>query len=70
MTTVSNGNHFYDETVRRRPSGDKTFIKLRDGTRYSYAQIDNLTAKHADVLAQFGVKTGDRVAVQAENRRT
>ncbi|MDH5370660.1 MAG: malonyl-CoA synthase [Gammaproteobacteria bacterium] len=47
-------------------SPDAVFIETTDGTHYSYAYLQQETARIANFLTQQGVKKGDRVAVQVE----
>ena len=45
---------------------DASFIETTDGTHYSYAYLEQETARLANFLTQQGVQKGDRVAVQVE----
>ncbi|MBO0902351.1 malonate--CoA ligase [Jiella sonneratiae] len=51
-------------TGRRDPQ--RRFALLPDGRSYSYADVDAVSARFANVLAGLGVESGDRVAVQVE----
>jgi malonyl-CoA/methylmalonyl-CoA synthetase len=42
------------------------FIETETGKLYSYADLDRISARFANLLAELGVKKGDRVAVQVE----
>jgi malonyl-CoA/methylmalonyl-CoA synthetase len=44
----------------------RTFIETEDGRRYSYGDLERLSARYAHLLAGLGVTRGDRVAVQVE----
>ena len=44
----------------------KTFIETEDGRRYSYGDVERMSARYAHLLADLGVTRGDRVAVQVE----
>jgi len=55
------------ELIRQNiPSPEKTFLENSAGDRVSYGDMLSRTARIANVLAQRGVKPGDRVAVQVE----
>jgi len=41
-------------------------IELPDGSRYSYAELEQQSARYARLLSEQGVVKGDRVAVQVE----
>ena len=43
----------------------RPFATLRDGRRISYSDVGQLSARYANALQAFGVRRGDRVAVQA-----
>ena len=47
-------------------NSDASFIETTDGTHYSYAYLEQETARLAKFLSQQGVQKGDRVAVQVE----
>ena len=42
------------------------FAALPDGRHYTYAHVDQVTARFADTLVRLGLQPGDRVAVQVE----
>lgn len=46
--------------------GDAPFLILPDGTRYSYRDLDQETARYANLLTACGLKRGDRVVVQVD----
>ncbi len=51
----------------RFPEGrSSTLVETPGGERFSYAQMEKITAGLATYLSELGVKTGDRVAVQVE----
>ena len=60
------GNHLFDLIRARIPAPDAPFAVLDDGRRYSYADMQAVSARFANVLVALGVKPGDRVAVQVE----
>ncbi|WP_411818541.1 AMP-binding protein [Hyphococcus sp. DH-69] len=45
---------------------DKTFLRLPNGTTYSYGDIDALSARISASLTKAGAKPGDRIVVQVE----
>lgn len=47
--------------------GDRTFIQFED-TRYSYLEMDVLSNRFANGLAQLGVKKGTHVAFMVDNK--
>ncbi|HSF96206.1 MAG TPA: malonyl-CoA synthase [Thermohalobaculum sp.] len=53
------------ERFPEEPS-QRPFVVLPDGRRYSYADVDKVSARFAKVLTTLGVRPGDRVAVQVE----
>ena len=42
------------------------FIETPDGTAYSYADLEAVSARYANLMADLGVAPGDRVAVQVD----
>jgi malonyl-CoA/methylmalonyl-CoA synthetase len=58
-------NHLYD-LLSRTPDKAKTFAEMLDGRRYSYGDVDDVSARFANALVELGVRPGDRVAVQVE----
>ena len=44
---------------------DRIFAMLPDGTRMSYKEVEQASARYANLLVSRGVCPGDRVAVQA-----
>ena len=59
-------NHLYDLIRARVPGADRPFAHLADGRRYSYGDVQDVSARFANVLTGLGVEPGDRVAVQVE----
>jgi malonyl-CoA/methylmalonyl-CoA synthetase len=59
-------NHLYDLIRARMPGADRPFAHLADGRRYSYGDVQDVSARFANVLTGLGVEPGDRVAVQVE----
>lgn len=45
---------------------DRRFAELEDGRHYTYADVDQVTARFALALAAMGVEPGDRVAMQVD----
>jgi malonyl-CoA/methylmalonyl-CoA synthetase len=60
------GNHLYDLIGSRCSDPGKVFAELLDGRRYSYGDVEDVSGRFANALADLGVKPGDRVAVQVE----
>ena len=56
------------QTFRRSfpPDLSQPFIERPDGTQLSYADLLDLSSRAARVLAELGVKPGDRVAMQVD----
>ncbi|MDN2566111.1 malonyl-CoA synthase [Aquibium sp. A9E412] len=50
----------------RADRAERPFASLADGRRYSYGDVDAVSARFAEALRGLGVKPGDRVAVQVE----
>ena len=48
------------------PDADRPFAELADGRRYTYGDVDDVSARFANALVDLGVEPGDRVAVQVE----
>lgn len=60
-------NNIYSIFQSRFPKDPTTtFIETADGTQYSYAELEQETARIAHFLSLQGAKKGDRVAVQVE----
>jgi malonyl-CoA/methylmalonyl-CoA synthetase len=62
---MSNAN-LYAYLAGRFPEDaeNQPFAILPDGRRYSYADLDSVSARFANVLISLGVNPGDRVAAQ------
>ncbi len=58
--------NLYDVLLRGSSGDDRRFAALPDGRHYTYADVDAVSARFANVLAALGVKPGDRVAAQVE----
>jgi malonyl-CoA/methylmalonyl-CoA synthetase len=58
-------NHLYDLLSRTADKG-RIFAEMLDGRRYSYGDVDDVSARFANALVELGVEPGDRVAVQVE----
>jgi malonyl-CoA/methylmalonyl-CoA synthetase len=59
-------NHLYDLIRSGMPSPDRLFAETEDGRRYTYRDVQDLSARYAAALVDLGVGPGDRVAVQVE----
>ena len=66
MMRADAGNHLYDRIYRPKPNNDRPFMALSDGSVIFYSELEPIAARYADALVHLGVKTGDRVVVQAE----
>ncbi|MGQ9365803.1 malonate--CoA ligase [Azospirillum sp. A39] len=61
------GGNLYDLFRRRFPAdGGRPFIETDGGRTVTYGALEELTARYARLLADLGLKKGDRVAVQVE----
>lgn len=58
-------NTLYDALIAPHANNDAIFLTLDDGTNVSYAGFVSRVAQLAHVLTSVGVKSGDRVVVQA-----
>ena len=56
--------NFYDSVVGCGHPRDRHFAALADGRHYSYGDVEAVSARFANVLAEWGIKVGDRVAAQ------
>src|SRR5271169_3027056 len=45
---------------------NEVFIELEDGTGYSFAALEDISARMARLFEALGIKPGDRIAVQVE----
>jgi malonyl-CoA/methylmalonyl-CoA synthetase len=61
-----NGNFFSLIEERIVRAKDKIFLTIPGGRRWSFAEIDDLSAKMAGALRAAGARPGDRIAVQVE----
>ncbi len=59
-------NVLYDALLAPHQGNPKPFLYLKDGAVVSYDAFLKLSARIAHVLRDFGVKPGDRVAVQVK----
>ncbi|TRW97603.1 malonyl-CoA synthase [Paracoccus sp. M683] len=59
-------NTLYDALMGPHQGSERAFLILPDGNALSYADIDRLSARLANLLVAKGVAPGDRVAAQVE----
>ena len=55
---------FYDSVVGCGHPRGRLFASLADGRHYTYGDVEAVSARFANVLAELGVTAGDRVAAQ------
>lgn len=55
---------FLEETAAENPDREAL---IRDGDRWTYADLDDRASRLRDVLVELGVRRGDRVAIQLGN---
>ena len=56
--------NFYDSVVGCDHPRGRLFASLADGRHYTYGDVEAVSARFANVLAEWGVTAGDRVAAQ------
>ena len=59
-------NPLYDGLFGRHLGQETVFLQLQDGTTFTHGQFLQQAAQYAHVLSDFGLRPGDRVAVQIE----
>lgn len=59
-------NHLFDQIRARMPAPAAIFARFASDRLFSYADVDQVSARFAGALVALGVKPGDRVAVQVE----
>ena len=59
-------NPLYDGLFGRHLGQETVFLQLQDGTTFTHGQFLQQAAQYAHVLKDFGLRPGDRVAVQIE----
>ena len=59
-------NPLYDGLFGRHLGQETVFLQLQDGTTFTHGQFLQQAAQYAHVLTDFGLRPGDRVAVQIE----
>jgi malonyl-CoA/methylmalonyl-CoA synthetase len=63
---MGDGNHLIDQMRAAMPPPAKTFIETPAGTHLGYGDLFDLSARYAHVLADLGLRPGDRVALQVQ----
>lgn len=58
--------NLYSALMGGKSGSDRVAIAMRDGRKWTYADLDRDSARFANRLVARGVKPGDRVAVHAE----
>jgi malonyl-CoA/methylmalonyl-CoA synthetase len=59
-------NPLYEGLFGRHLGQETVFLQLQDGTTFTHGQFLQQAAQYAHVLTDFGLRPGDRVAVQIE----
>src|ERR1700760_4593209 len=59
-------SHLFDQFLAQVPGPERAFITTADGRILAYGDVLALSARLAQALVSFGVRPGDRVAVQVE----
>ncbi len=59
-------NPLYDALFGRHSGQATVFLQMQDGTVLTHGQFVQQAAQYAHVLNEFGLRPGDRVAVQIE----
>ena len=59
-------NPLYDGLFGRHLRQETVFLQLQDGTTFTHGRFLQQAAQYAHVLTDFGLRPGDRVAVQIE----
>ena len=59
-------NHLFSSLVPPDRDPEQLCVIAADGRRFSYGEVDSISARYASALASCGVGRGDRVAVQVE----
>ena len=57
-------NPLYDGLFGRHLGQETVFLQMQDGTTFTHGQFLQQAAQYAHVLTDFGLRPGDRVAVQ------
>ncbi|MCP5031455.1 MAG: malonyl-CoA synthase [Actinomycetia bacterium] len=66
MHPMTSSNHLFDGLSAGRSGEDRTFMRMEDDGVWSYNDTFTLAARMANTLIDRGVRSGDRVVVQAE----
>ena len=61
-----NHNFFIAIQQQMSKSSGRTFLELEGGASITFMEVDSLTAKLANKLAELGLQPGDRVTVQVD----
>ena len=59
-------NHLFDSLIPAGRAPGQTCLETADRRRFTYGDLDRLSARYAQALTCCGVRKGDRVALQAE----
>ncbi|MBP0614995.1 malonate--CoA ligase [Jiella mangrovi] len=60
-------NTLFDALLKKgRENPGRRFALLPDGRKFSYGDVETVSARFANVLTDLGLRPGDRVAVQVE----
>ena len=59
-------NHLFDSLIPAGRAPGQICLETADRRRFTYGDLDRLSARYAQALTRCGVRKGDRVALQAE----
>ena len=59
-------NHLFSSLVPPERARGRQCLVASDGRRFTFGEVDQISARYASALASSGVRQGDRVAVQVE----
>jgi len=63
---MGGGNYLIDQVRAAMPAPAKTFIETPAGATLDYGDLLDHSARYANVLAELGLRPGDRVALQVQ----